>query len=324
MGDAGGVGPEVVIKSLAASSVRKICRPLVVGDVGILRKCLPHAGKTIRLLPVRANSGGAFPPGVVPVINPARPIGVHRWGVARKSYGAAAMKYVRFAAEEAMSGKVDGIVTAPICKEAVRRAGFEFEGHTDYLAHLTGAGSYAMMLTGRGLSVVLVTVHLALARVSKVLSIPAVLRAIKLAHQACVRMGTAKPRIGVCGFNPHAGEAGAFGCEERRKIAPAVRAAVRLGIIAEGPFPSDTIFVESARKRFDAIVAMYHDQGLIPLKMLAFDVAVNVTLGLPIVRTSPDHGTAFDIAGKGVADPGSMIAAVKLAVKLSRKSDAES
>jgi 4-hydroxythreonine-4-phosphate dehydrogenase len=215
-----------------------------------------------------------------------------------------------------MKGKVAGIVTAPICKEAIHRAGWHFQGHTEYLAHLTGARQYAMMLTGRGLSVVLVTIHMGLAGVSRCLSRASVLRALRLAHGACRKLGVRTPRIGVCAFNPHAGEAGAFGTEEKRVIAPAIRAAMAQGIAAEGPFPADTLFVGPHRKRFDIIVAMYHDQGLIPLKMLAFDVGVNITLGLPIVRTSPDHGTAFDIAGKGIADPRSMIEAIRLASRL--------
>jgi len=316
MGDAGGIGPEVVVRALALSSTRTLCRPVVIGDIAVLRKSLRRARVKVCLIPVHDVTNPAASSTTIPVVNPCAPIRAHRWGVVRSAYGAAAMEYVRFAVGEALSGAVDGIVTAPICKEAIHRAGFDFEGHTDYLAHLTGTRDYAMMLTGQGLSVILVTIHRALAEVSGALSRSSILRAIRLAHHACERLGARRPKIGVCGFNPHAGEAGAFGSEEREKIVPAIRAAVREGISAEGPFPADTLFVEKNRKRFDAIVAMYHDQGLIPLKMLAFDTGVNVTLGLPIVRTSPDHGTAFDIAGRGIADPRSMAEAIKFASRM--------
>lgn len=320
MGDAGGVGPEVIVKSLAARAVRKICRPLVVGDLAILQKCRSFAGGKVRFVPARDVSD--IPPvcRAVPVIEPCRRIGRHRWGVIRKAYGEAAMGCIRYAVDAALSGKVDGIVTAPICKEAIHRAGYRFQGHTDYLAHLTGAPRHAMMLTGRGLKVVLVTIHVPIAEVHRRLRRAAVLDAIRLANMACVRLGIRRPRVGVCGANPHAGEGGAFGREEIEEISPAIRAAAREGIHARGPFPADTIFVESRRRQFDVIVAMYHDQGLIPLKMLAFDVGVNVTLGLPIVRTSPDHGAAFDIAGRGVADAGSMVEAIMLAARLCRHS----
>ena len=316
MGDAGGVGPEVLVKSLAERAVRKACRPLVIGDMALLERCCSFARGKVLFVPVRDVSD--IPPGgpVVPVIDPCRRIRKHRWGVIRKVYGEAAMGYIRYAVNAALSGRVDGIVTAPICKEAIHRAGYRFQGHTDYLAHLTGTARHAMMLAGRGLRVVLVTIHIPIAEVHRRLRRDAILDAIRLAHGACVRLGIRRPRVGVCGANPHAGEGGAFGREEIEEISPAIRAAVREGIYAHGPFPADTIFVGSHRRRFDVIVAMYHDQGLIPLKMLAFDVGVNVTLGLPIVRTSPDHGTAFDIAGRGIADAGSMVEAIMLAAKL--------
>lgn len=313
MGDAGGIGPEVAVRAAATRDVREVCRPLLVGDIAILRRC---AGPRIRL--VLAGDPSRLPrqTAAIPVINPCRPIHAHRWGVVRAAYGRAAMEYVRFAVQQAMAGTVAAMVTAPICKEAIHRAGYRFEGHTDYLAHLTGSDDYAMMLTGRGMCVVLVTIHQSLKSVSGALSRRGILGTIRLAHTACRRLGIRRPRIGVCGFNPHAGEAGAFGREEIEKIAPAIRAAAREGIGARGPFPADTLFVEKNRERFDLIVAMYHDQGLIPLKMHAFDVGVNVTLGLPIVRTSPDHGTAPDIAGKGIADARSMVEAILLAARM--------
>jgi len=319
MGDAGGIGPEVIVKALAASAVRKVCRPLVIGDMALLEKCCAFTRHAMRFIPAQHVSDVTPEASPVHVINPCRRIKGHRWGVIRRAYGESAMGYIRFAVDAALSGKVDGIVTAPICKEAIHRAGYRYQGHTDYLAHLTGAARWAMMLTGRGLRVVLVTIHIPISAVHRRLSRTAILDTILLAHGACIRLGIRRPRIGVCGANPHAGEGGAFGREEIEEISPAIRAAVREGIRARGPFPADTIFVEPQRRGFDVIVAMYHDQGLIPLKMLAFDVGVNVTLGLPIVRTSPDHGTAFDIAGRGIADAGSMIEAIILAARLCRR-----
>jgi 4-hydroxythreonine-4-phosphate dehydrogenase len=319
MGDAGGIGPEVLVKSLAMRAVRKACRPLVIGDMVLLRKCRAFAKGKVRFVPARDASDLPMGDPAVPVIDPCRRIRNHRWGVIRKAYGEAAMGCVRYAVEAALLGKIDGIVTAPICKEAIHRAGYRYQGHTDYLARLTGTARHAMMLAGRGLRVVLVTIHIPIAEVRRRLRRDAILDAIRLAHGACVRLGIRRPRVGVCGLNPHAGEGGAFGRAEIEQISPAIRAAVREGIRARGPFPADTIFVESNRRQFDVIVAMYHDQGLIPLKMIAFDVGVNVTLGLPIVRTSPDHGTAFDIAGKGVADAGSMVEAIMLAARLCRR-----
>lgn len=316
MGDPGGIGPEVIIKAVSDNAVRRLCRPLVIGDPAVLSKCLRITERRVRLLPVEDTVDLPADSAAVPVLNPSEAIGRHRWGTIRKGYGEAAMSYIRFAVNEALDGRVDGIVTAPICKGAIHRAGYSFQGHTDYLAHLTGTRRYAMMLMGKGLRVVLVTVHRAIAGVSGCITRRRVLDSITLAHEACARLGVRRPRVGVCALNPHAGEAGAFGKEEIAAIAPAIRSARRKGIDARGPFPADTLFVRRNRAEFDIVVSMYHDQGLIPLKMLAFDVGVNVTLGLPIVRTSPDHGTAFDIAGKGVADPRSMVEAIRVASRL--------
>ncbi|MDD5556799.1 MAG: 4-hydroxythreonine-4-phosphate dehydrogenase PdxA [bacterium] len=319
MGDPGGVGPEVAVRAVASAAIRKICRPVLVGDPAVFGRCAGAARGRVRLVPVRG-VGDARPRGrLVPVVNPCGTVPGHRWGAVRAAHGAAAMACVRYAARAAMEGRADGVVTAPICKEAIHRAGWPFQGHTDYLAALTGAREHAMMLAGRGLRVVLVTVHEPLALVSGMVTRAAVGRSIRLARDACVGFGVRRPRIAVCALNPHAGEGGAFGSEERRAILPAVRAAAAAGIDAAGPFPADTLFTERRRRRFDAVVAMYHDQGLIPLKMLAFDVGVNITLGLPIVRTSPDHGTAFDIAGAGRADPASMMEAIRCAAALCRR-----
>ncbi len=316
MGDPGGIGPEVVVRVVSSRTIRNICQPIIIGDPGVLARCLSSVGRRLRLLPIESSARIPKRSAAIPVINPCQSIRKHRWGVVRKDYGKAAADYIRFAVAEALAGRVDGIVTAPICKEAIHRAGYRFQGHTDYLAHLTGARQYAMMLMGRGLRVVLVTVHVGIGEVSRRLTRSRILGTIILADDACKRLGLRRRRIAICALNPHAGESGAFGSEEMDKIIPAIRMARRRGLNVDGPFPADTLFVEKIRKRYDLIVAMYHDQGLIPLKMLAFDVGVNITLGLPIVRTSPDHGTAFDIAGRGVADPRSMTEAIKAACRL--------
>ncbi|MEI6634312.1 MAG: 4-hydroxythreonine-4-phosphate dehydrogenase PdxA [Chlamydiota bacterium] len=316
MGDPGGIGPEVALKAVSRNSVRRACRPVLIGDIAVLRKCAGLLRRPAPLIHARGMDALPAETSAIPVINPCASVRAHRWAAVRGDYGAAAMQYVRYAVRAARAGEADGIVTAPICKEAIHRAGYRLQGHTDFLAHLTGVKEHAMMLTGRGLRVVLVTIHVSIVRVSRLITRAAVLRTIRLARDACLRMGVRNPRVAVCGLNPHAGEAGAFGREEITAIVPAIRAAAREGIDARGPFPADTFFVARNRRGFDIVVAMYHDQGLIPLKMLAFDRGVNVTLGLPVVRTSPDHGTAFDIAGKGVADPESMTEALLLAARM--------
>jgi 4-hydroxythreonine-4-phosphate dehydrogenase len=211
---------------------------------------------------------------------------------------------------------VNAIATAPVSKEAFRLAGLPWNGHTDLLAHLTGAPHVAMMFESPALRVVLATIHIALAEVPEALTQPVLESTIELTALGLPRLGVASPRIAVAGLNPHAGEHGLFGREEDTIIVPAIASCRRRGIDVTGPFPGDTVFLRAHRGEFDVVVACYHDQGLIPLKLLAFGEAVNVTLGLPIVRTSVDHGTAFDIAGRGVANPESMIAAVLLAARL--------
>jgi 4-hydroxythreonine-4-phosphate dehydrogenase len=230
--------------------------------------------------------------------------------------GRAAYDVIVRAVEDARAGAVDAIATAPVNKEAFRLAGLPWNGHTDLLAHLTGSSHVAMMFYSDALRVVLATVHIALAEVPRALTTASLEATIDLTARELPRFGVARPRIAVAGLNPHAGEHGLFGREEETAIRPAIQACRARGVDVDGPFPGDTIFVRARRGDFDVVVACYHDQGLIPVKLVAFGQAVNVTLGLPIIRTSVDHGTAFDIAGRGVADPQSMIAAVLLAAKL--------
>ncbi len=215
-----------------------------------------------------------------------------------------------------LDGELDAMVTAPICKEGLKLAGVDYPGHTELIAELTGTKRYGMMLMGKSLRVMLATRHLPLRAVADALTKENVLEAIELTGEALRWFGLQNGRIGVCGLNPHAGDGGALGDEEAKIIAPAIEAARAKGVNAIGPVPADVIFFQTLEKQYDAVVAMYHDQGLGPLKMHAFDCGVNLTLGLPIVRTSPDHGTAFNIAGKGVAKPDSMIAAIEAAIQL--------
>jgi 4-hydroxythreonine-4-phosphate dehydrogenase len=278
-GDPAGIGPEIAHKAAADRGVREICEPLVF----------------------EADAAGDIRPGVLSA-----------------EAGRAAYDVIVRAVGAAMAGTVDAIATAPVNKEAFRLAGLPWHGHTDLLAHLTGARRVAMMFYSEPLSVVLATIHIALADVPRVLTREEMQETIALTARELPRFGKSAPRIGVAGLNPHAGEHGLFGREEEEAIAPAIAACRASGIDVSGPFPGDTIFLRASRGEFDVVVACYHDQGLIPVKLLAFGEAVNVTLGLPIVRTSVDHGTAFDIAGKGVADPSSMITAVRLAARLAQ------
>ncbi len=307
MGDPVGVGPEVVLKALADKRVRRAAKPLVMGDEAILRR----AASMLRL-PYPAS-------GVVqdisrldaPALRPGRPT---------RSTGKAMIRYVEKAVEMALSGEAEAIVTAPISKEAARKAGFRFPGHTEFIARLTGAKDFRMMLGGKDLKVVLVTIHEPIRKVPGLITKDAVFKTIRITHDFFRRRyGLARPRIAVCGLNPHAGEAGLFGAEEKESIEPAVKKAVRQGIGATGPLPADTVFYRAVKKReFDCVVCMYHDQGLGPLKLLHFEDGINATLGLPIIRTSVDHGTAYDIAWKGMASHESMVSAILEACRMAR------
>jgi len=276
-GDPAGIGPEIAAKAADDRRVRAVCEPVMYW---------PPAGMR-------------FAPGVLSA-----------------EAGRAAYDIIVRAVEDVRRGTVAAIATAPVNKEALRLAGFPWAGHTDLLAHLTGARDVAMMFHSDALRVVLATIHIPLSEVPRTLTRPLMESTIALTARELPRFGVARPRIAVAGLNPHAGEHGLFGREDGDVIAPAVAACRARGVDVSGPFPADSVFVRAKRGEFDVVVACYHDQGLIPVKLVAFGSAVNVTLGLPIIRTSVDHGTAFDIAGKGEADAESMIAAVLLAAKL--------
>jgi 4-hydroxythreonine-4-phosphate dehydrogenase len=320
MGDPAGIGPEVVAKAMVSGVLHRLCRPLVVGSVSVMEQTVKALRLRATVLRVDGHEPMPLTPTVIPVLDPLpKPLGRVRMGVVAGKNGVASVEFIKKAVHLAQIGCVDGIVTAPINKEAINLGGCHYPGHTELLADLTNAKDSGMMILGGPLTIMFVTTHLALREVPKALTPDGILRAIKIADRAMREcFGIAAPRIGVAALNPHAGEHGLFGDEEQTKIQPAVRRARAAGIDASDPLPADTLFGKAARGQYDAVVAMYHDQGLIPLKLVAFGTCVNMTVGLPIIRTSVDHGTAFDIAGKGVAETGSLVEAVKLAARVAR------
>lgn len=279
-GDPAGIGPEIAAKAAADPSVRAVCEPVILASP------------------------------------PAAPV---RVGEVSAAAGQAAYDTIVSAVAAARRGEVDAIATAPINKLAWAQAGLPWKGHTDLLAHLCGVDRVAMLFHAPQLKVVLITVHVPLREVAALLTPALVADTIRLTAASLPQFGLARPRLALAGLNPHAGESGLLGTEDEGVLAPAVAAARQAGIDIQGPLPADTVFVRASRGEFDCVLACYHDQGLIPVKLLAFGQAVNVTIGLPIIRTSVDHGTAFDIAGRGVADAGSMIEAVKLAAQMATR-----
>jgi 4-hydroxythreonine-4-phosphate dehydrogenase len=316
MGDPGGVGPEIIVKAVSSPEVRRYCVPIVIGEPSVMEKALTLLRRPLKLKIIGSPKDSKPARGVVEMISAISLAVKFEKNRPTPEGGIAAAGYIRKAVELALNKLVDGIVTAPISKEALKMAGLKWPGHTEMLADLTGTKDYTMMLIGGPLRVILVTIHTALKNVPNLITKRKIVGVIRLAKRACDMLGIRNPKIAVAGLNPHAGEKGIFGDEEIREIIPAVREAMKAGIPVSGPFPPDSIFHKAYRGDIDIIVSMYHDQGLIPLKMIAFEKGVNVTVGLPFIRTSPDHGTAYDIAWKGIADPSSMIEAIKLAAKL--------
>ncbi|KAA2316951.1 4-hydroxythreonine-4-phosphate dehydrogenase PdxA [Pseudooceanicola sediminis] len=314
LGDPAGIGPEIALRAVIAPDapdcvlygphvVAERARALVAPDHVLQIVSHPEepalSGRHLRLV----ETGAAM---VTPV----------PYGAVSQDAGQAAFGAIRAAIDAAMAGQVGGIVTAPIHKEALSAAGVPFPGHTEMLAHYAGGVEVAMMLANDVIRTVLVTIHVSLRDAIGMANHDANMRAIRLAHQGCQAFGIAAPRIAVAGLNPHAGEGGLFGREEIEIIAPAIAAARAEGMDVSGPWPGDTVFMQARKGQFDVVVAQYHDQGLIPVKYLGLEQGVNITLGLPFVRTSPDHGTAFDIAGQGVADPASMMLALRHAATM--------
>ncbi len=319
MGDPAGIGPEIILSWLARRESPFSCTPLIIGSESVLAATAEKLGLPDPCTKI-SGTGPLFPSDGRALILDVANIhpGEYATGRISDKTGRASLEYVFKAIELALAGKIDAMVTAPIHKEAIHMAGYSYAGHTELLAEKTNTQNFAMMLVGGPLRVVLVTTHLPLREVPGKLSTDQVLQKILLADQAARALGFPSPRIAVAGLNPHGGEGGIFGDEEERIIAPAVMQAEKQGIDASGPLPPDTLFHKAYRGEFHAVVSMYHDQGLIPLKMIAFDQGVNITLGLPIIRTSVDHGTALDIAGKGIAHSESLAEAVGIALKLVR------
>lgn len=315
MGDPVGIGPEIIAKlfdqdlptpAVVYGDANSLQRAIDLLGLDLMVQCIhelpPHGQASSRIIPL-IQSGPALPPDLA-------------WGQVDARAGRCAYEAVCLAIDDAMAGRLRAIVTAPLNKRAMHAAGVDFPGHTEILAKRSGTKHVAMMLANNELKVLLATIHVALADVPGLITTELELRSIRLAHQACVQAGIRQPRVAVAGLNPHAGEDGKFGREEIDTICPAIETARKEGIDASGPWPGDTIFMRARRGEFDIVVAQYHDQGLIPIKYLGVDEGVNVTVGLPFVRTSVDHGTAFDIAGKGVADAASLRCAVNLAIQL--------
>ncbi|MFC4277871.1 4-hydroxythreonine-4-phosphate dehydrogenase PdxA [Achromobacter aloeverae] len=315
MGDAAGIGPEIIVKAYAQG----LGAPAVVyGDAGALRRAVALVGARLRVEEIADPAGIASRAAdVIPVIacSPALPADLPA-GQVSAAAGRAAYDYVCAAIDDAKAGRIRAIVTAPLNKESMNAGGADYPGHTEILAERSGTQDFAMMLANRELRVLLVTIHVALADVFAGITRDAELRAMRLADHACRQMGIARPRVAVAGLNPHAGENGKFGREDLDIIAPAIADARADGIDASGPWPGDTVFMRARRGDFDIVVAQYHDQGLIPVKYLGVDEGVNVTVGLPFVRTSVDHGTAFDIAWRGVADHRSLVTAFDVALAM--------
>jgi 4-hydroxythreonine-4-phosphate dehydrogenase len=319
MGDPAGIGPEIILKTLSREVIYRQAIPVVLGDGAILGRAKGYVGAAVRIRriesPVKAT--GRF--GEVEVLD-LRNVDPETCmpGILSAEAGRAAVEYVWRAIDLAQAGELDAVVTAPLNKEAMHLAGFPFAGHTEILAERTGSRNYALMLVAGRFRVLHVSTHVPLRDACDRVKKEHVLQVIRLAHDVRGVWGLHRPRIAVAGLNPHAGEQGLFGREEREEIAPAVAVARAEGINAIGPIPPDTLFYRASRGEFDFVVAMYHDQGHIPVKLSGFDRGVNVTVGLPIIRTSVDHGTAFDIAGKGTASPRSLLEALRLAIRMAR------
>ena len=320
MGDPAGIGPEIIAKLFAEG----LDVPAVVyGDanslirtIRMLRLDLSVQQAPKNRMNVQNGLVGGTSGQIIPLIQSGPPLPDLTWGQVDARAGRCAYEAVCLAIDDAMAGQLRAIVTAPLNKQAMHAAGFDFPGHTEILAERSGTEHVAMMLANQDLKVLLATIHVAISDVPKLITQELEIRSIRLAHQACVRAGIPHPRVAVAGLNPHAGEDGKFGREDIEIIRPAIERAIADGIDASGPWPGDTIFMRARQGEFDVVVAQYHDQGLIPIKYLGVDEGVNITVGLPFVRTSVDHGTAFDIAGKGVAQTSSLRCAMDLAVAM--------
>lgn len=317
MGDPSGVGPEIILKALADVAVFDRCRPLVIGDRRILERAAVWTDVMLPVEIITELDSGLYQPGSLPLMDLSNaPLDQCPVGQISPASGRAAVEYVFRACDLALSGQADALVTAPLNKAAMNQAGYAYAGHTELLAERTGASKVSMLLTGSNLRVVHVSTHVSLEEAIRRVTRARVEEVIDLANRSARALGFARPRIAVAGLNPHAGEGGLFGDQETREIVPAIHAARQRGLDVSDPQPPDTVFLRAVRGEYDIVVAMYHDQGHIPMKLLGFDEGVNVSIGLPIIRTSVDHGTAFDIAGTGKASERSLLAAIDVAVRM--------
>lgn len=328
MGDPGGVGPEVCVKALALPEIYELCRPLIIGDGGVIADALRFCGLDLKVKSCATEKDGMFTIGTVDVLDLRNmPREELKYKTVTAAQGRASFEYIDCAIKLALSGQIDGTVTGPINKAAINAAGFHYAGHTEIYGDKTGTTDYAMMLAEGNFRVAHVSTHVSLREACDRAKKERILQVIRLSYETLKELGIEAPRIGVAGLNPHCSEGGLFGDEEAREITPAVMAALTEGIDVEGPLPADTIFSKMKGGMYDLVVVMYHDQGHIPTKLVGFQydettdtwgqmAGVNVTIGLPIIRTSVDHGTAFDRAGEGRATPQSMVDAISMAARL--------
>jgi 4-hydroxythreonine-4-phosphate dehydrogenase len=328
MGDPAGIGPEIIVKSFSNAALYDRCRPLVVGDAKTMAYTAKCLGSSLKVHPVNEVGQAGFEPGTMDVLDLANvELENLEMGKVSAMAGKAAFEAVKKAIGLAMDEQVDATVTAPINKESINLAGHQYAGHTEIYADFTGTKKFAMLLAEQNFRVIHVTTHVPLRQACELVKKERVKEVIGLLHDACLQFGIEKPRIGVAGLNPHAGDGGLFGREDEEEIAPAVTEAAAAGYRVEGPIPPDTMFAKAAQGYFDGCVAMYHDQGHIPFKMIGFKwdnesqtmesvKGVNITLGLPIIRTSVDHGTAFEIAGKGIASADALDLAIDYAIPM--------
>ncbi len=330
MGDPASIGPEIAIKAVLTDAVTSICRPIIVGDAATLQFTIDHLQWDAEVHPITDIKQALYQPGLIDVLD-MRTVDLHQfaWGRISAMAGHASFEAVRKVIELAMAGEIDATVTGPINKKSINDAGHHFAGHTEIYAHYTGTAKYGMLLVEDHLKVIHVSTHVSLRQACDLVKKDRILAVITLLQDGLIRLGEKNLKIGVAGLNPHAGDSGLFGTEDDQEILPAVLEARRLGYDVDGPVPPDTLFAKAATGHYGGVVAMYHDQGHIPFKLSGFKwdavkqrmdsvKGVNITMGLPIIRTSVDHGTAFEIAGKGIASPDAMILAIEAAVQLSK------
>jgi 4-hydroxythreonine-4-phosphate dehydrogenase len=328
MGDPAGIGPEIIIKSLGNKKIYEACKPLVLADARVMQAALKICNSPLKINPVATIDDALFQSGTIDVFD-LKNVNMHdlEYGKVSAASGNAAFESIRKVIDSALKGEIDATVTAPINKESINLAGHHFSGHTEIYAHFTQTEKYAMLLADDALRIIHVTTHVPLREACELVTQERILDVIALLHEACVSFGIEQPKIGVAGLNPHAGDGGLFGKEDEEIIRPAVQKAQASGYLVDGPIPPDTLFSKAIQGKYDGCVAMYHDQGHIPFKLVGFKwnnqtqsmdsvKGVNITLGLPIIRTSVDHGTAFEIAGKGIASEDAMTIAIQYAIQM--------